>query len=381
MKYEYFVEDDLLYARRFDANTLFYSSNWKTISGPIRGSVLTSGLSDQSTLKSAIARAFADTRDAHQIVAGAVPFSRHSSAKLYLLRDFVDLRPKSDATPVYRPIAVDMSPHKKAFAEDVARALELFGASLCKVVLARALDIALAEELSLSSLIANLLRINPSGYTFAVPAGIENHPYVFVGASPELLLRKKGMTITTNPLAGSIKRGKTPEEDEARAKALLHSAKNRHEHALVVSAVRDALVPFCETLDVPDTPSLIKTPTVWHLSTTITGYLSDPRCSSLDLAFALHPTPAVCGYPTESAMRAINSIESFDRELYAGFVGWMDASGDGEWAVALRCANVARQSVKLFAGAGIVPGSLPLDEAAEIEAKFATVLGALGFVR
>ncbi|MBJ7543942.1 chorismate-binding protein [Rhodomicrobium udaipurense] len=144
-------------------------------------------------------------------------------------------------------------------------------------------------------MVANLLRINPSGCTFAVPAGTESHPYVFVGASPELLLRKKGMTVTTNPLAGSIKRGKTPEEDEASANTLLHSAKNRNEHALVISAVRNALAPFCETLDVPDTPSLIKTPTVWHLSTMITGYLSRSAM--------LVPRPGVCAASDPCGLR------------------------------------------------------------------------------
>ncbi len=120
---------------------------------------------------------------------------------------------------------------------------------------------------------------------------------------------------------------------------------------------------------------------MWHLSTTIEGELADPTTTSLDLAYALHPTPAVGGFPTALAKTAIAELETFDRGLFAGFVGWMDAAGDGEWAVSLRCALCEPHQATLYAGAGIVPGSVPAAETAETQTKFRTMLNALGLER
>ena len=130
--------------------------------------------------------------------------------------------------------------------------------------------------------------------------------------------------------------------------------------------------------DVPSEPSIFHTETMWHLGTRIEGVLKDPATTSLDLALAMHPTPAVCGFPQQKAAEAISDIESFNRELFTGMVGWCNASGDGEWAVTIRCAEINANKIRLFAGAGIVPGSNPDKELGETSAKFKTMLNALG---
>jgi len=146
-----------------------------------------------------------------------------------------------------------------------------------------------------------------------------------------------------------------------------------------VEAVRAALEPWCERIDVPSEPGLLHTSTLWHLATEVTGALRTPVPSALELAAQLHPTPAVAGTPRDAAMRAIADLEAIDRTLYAGTVGWMDARGDGEWAVALRCAEVQGSLALVFAGAGIVAASEPEAELAETDAKMRAMLDALGY--
>lgn len=138
------------------------------------------------------------------------------------------------------------------------------------------------------------------------------------------------------------------------------------------------LRPFCRTLTVPPGPELVHTRAMWHLATRIEGELADPATTSLDLACALHPTPAVGGTPTDLAREVIAELEPFDRNCFAGMVGWTDVAGDGEWVLALRSAEVCGDRLRLFAGAGIVAGSVPDAEVAETAAKFRTMLDALG---
>uniref|UniRef100_UPI0015F1001F isochorismate synthase n=1 Tax=Pseudonocardia pini TaxID=2758030 RepID=UPI0015F1001F len=160
--------------------------------------------------------------------------------------------------------------------------------------------------------------------------------------------------------------------------ALLASDKDRREHALVAGQVADVLGRFCADLEVPAGPEVIGTPTMWHLSSRITGRLVDPGVSSLELAEALHPTPAVCGVPEDPARAAIADLEADDRGYFTGLVGWTDPRGDGEWVITIRSAEVSGETVRLFAGAGIVEGSEPAAELAETGAKFRTMLRALG---
>ncbi|WP_345711062.1 isochorismate synthase, partial [Kineococcus glutinatus] len=244
-----------------------------------------------------------------------------------------------------------------------------------KVVLARALDLHLDAPLDAGALLRALAAGDPTGYLFGAPLPGDA---VLLGASPELVLRRSGAQVVSNPLAGSTRRSPDPVEDRRRAAALLTSEKDRHEHALVADAVAAALRPFCRSLTVPAEPSVVGTGTMWHLSTRIGGHLDDPATSSLELATALHPTPAVAGWPVPESLREIGEVEGFDREFYAGLVGWCDASGDGEWALALRCARLRGSSARIYAGAGVVAGSRPAAELAETSAKLRTLLRALG---
>jgi isochorismate synthase len=200
---------------------------------------------------------------------------------------------------------------------------------------------------------------------------------VIVGASPELLVSRHGREVRSNPLAGSAPRSGDPDEDRANAEALTSSSKDREEHAIVVDAVAEILRPRCEELIWDREPVLRATPNVWHLSTSFRGSLRDPAPTALDLVAALHPTPAVAGTPTERALAAIDQLEPFDRGRYAGPVGWVDANGDGEWAIALRCAELCGDRATLYAGAGIVADSDPERELDETEPKFRSFLDAL----
>ncbi|WP_062064341.1 isochorismate synthase DhbC [Cellvibrio sp. OA-2007] len=247
-----------------------------------------------------------------------------------------------------------------------------------KVVLSRTLEVQCEHTLDIKQLLGNLEARNPNAYTFAVKLGEGKHFRTLIGASPELLISRQGNRIVANPLAGTEPRSSDPAIDQARAEQLFASAKDRYEHALVIQAVVAALQPFCKELQVPAEPSLINTPTLWHLSTRIEGVLEDPQTSSLELALAMHPTPAVCGYPTDKARTAIREIEGYDRGMFTGMVGWCDSAGDGEWVVTIRCAEVEAQAIRLYAGAGVVAGSNPEKELAETGAKFNTMLNALG---
>ncbi|CAM5783567.1 isochorismate synthase [Castellaniella caeni] len=248
---------------------------------------------------------------------------------------------------------------------------------LRKLVLARTLRLDLAEPIDLPGVLARLWRGNPHGYTYAMPLGTDGGAY-FIGASPELLVQRRGRRIYIHPLAGTAARHPEAERDAHQAQALLDSPKDLREHAVVVEAIETVLRPLCRTLDIPARPSLTSTARLWHLGTPIHGELADASLTALDLAIALHPTPAVCGLPTAQARQAIADIEPFERGYFAGAVGWCDAHGDGVWSVAIRCAHTHARRLTLYAGAGIVPGSVPALERTETGNKLRTILDALG---
>lgn len=189
-----------------------------------------------------------------------------------------------------------------------------------------------------------------------------------VGATPELLVRRVGDAVESTVLAGSSPRGADPAADARLGAALRASDKDRREHALAVESVRAALAPRCARLYVDPRPSLLRLDNVQHLATHARGQLRAPA-TSLQLAGALHPTAAVCGAPTGESMRAIRALEGMQRGRYSGPVGWVDARGDGEWGVALRCAELYGARARMFAGAGIVDGSLPEAELEETRLK------------
>ncbi|WP_437820774.1 isochorismate synthase DhbC [Sorangium sp. So ce1078] len=330
------------------------------------------------------------------LVVGAVPFNSTSAAHLIVPKTIQSAGPLSPVSDALRPRppatlqTLRRVPEPRDYVRGVELAVGLMRTeALSKVVLSRMLEMTLREPVDLRVILQRLSQQNRSGYTFAAnlsdPAGMSgsergpsSRPRTLIGASPELLLSRSGLRVVANPLAGSAIRSPDPDEDRRRAIALLASEKDRHEHAIVVDAVAAALRPFCRNLSVPEEPSLTQTANLWHLSTRVTGELRDLSISSMRLATALHPTPAVCGYPTERARAAIEAIEPFDRGFFTGLVGWSDASGDGEWAVVIRCADIAGRALRLYAGAGIVIGSDGERELDETSAKLRTMLNALG---
>ncbi len=248
------------------------------------------------------------------------------------------------------------------WADAVAAAVgRIASGALRKVVLARDVFATAGGPIDARILLRRLAARYPGCFTFACAN--------LVGATPELLVRRVGGEITALILGGTSPRGATPAEDAELGAALLASAKNTEEHAYAVASVRDALAPLCADLDIPSRPSLLKLANVHHLGTAVRGTLAMDR-SVLSLAGALHPPAAVCGTPAEAALELIRELEHMERGRYAGPVGWVDANGNGEFGIALRCAELDGRRARLFAGCGIVADSDPAAEVAETEVKF-----------
>jgi len=247
---------------------------------------------------------------------------------------------------------------------------------LDKAVLARILQIEFDQKIPVSDVFYNLAKHNPEGYSYAVARYPQSEGW-FVGASPELLIAKQNSHIWSKPVAGTLTRDDDPTLDQNNARALLASQKDQHEHALVIEMIADELTPFCKQLHVPKQPSLIRTKRLWHLASHITGELKQADTHVFDLIERLHPTPAICGEPSTIAKELIQQLEPFNRELFAGTMGWADEQGNGEWSVTVRCARIYQNIARLFAGAGIVEASRPQAEHAETAAKFRTVLDGL----
>lgn len=326
--------------------------------------------------------------DGPALLVGALPFDRDADDFLFQPETVI---PAGEDGQVARSRRIDdggnwlisTAPDAADYARAVTRALEAIAAdhgrdALRKVVLSRSLDLLATSDIDVEALFAHL-RNDPSVTAFRTPVpGGEGERANFVGATPELLVSRHGESVVSHPLAGSARRYADPAADRRSASALESSDKDRREHELVVEAVLDTLAPYCRELGVPDGTTLRPTGTMWHLGTRIAGRLRDRGTPVTELAAALHPTPAVCGLPRERAARLIAGLEGYDRGFYAGAVGWTDAEGDGEWYVALRCARIAGRRARLYAGAGIVPGSDPLAEVDETSAKFVAMLDALG---
>ncbi|MGB8391483.1 MAG: isochorismate synthase MenF [Mycobacterium sp.] len=267
----------------------------------------------------------------------------------------------------------------------IGRALDRLAApdnSLRKVVLARALQLVADAPLDARVVLRRLVAADPAAYGYLVDltaAGDDYAGVALVGASPELLVARSGDRVGCRPFAGSAPRAADPEVDAANGANLAGSAKNRHEHQLVIETIRAALEPLCDDLTIAPEPQLSRTAAVWHLCTPISGRLREESTTAIDLALALHPTPAVGGVPTKAATELIVELEG-DRGFYAGAVGWCDARGDGHWVVSIRCAQLSadRRTALARAGGGIVAESDPDDEVAETTTKFATILNALG---
>ncbi len=240
---------------------------------------------------------------------------------------------------------------------------------LDKVVLARDLVATADRPVDSRHLLTRLAAAYPSCWTFAVGG--------LVGATPELLVRRAGADVTSRVLAGTVRRLGDDIADGELAAGLMDSDKDLEEHEFAVHSVAAALGSYCADLDVPEHPRILRLANVQHLATDVTGRLTDAATSVLDLAAALHPTAAVCGTPTDVALELIRELEGMDRGRYAGPVGWLGTNGDGEFGIALRCAELDGPRVRLFAGCGIVAGSDSESELAEAQAKFVPVRDAL----
>jgi menaquinone-specific isochorismate synthase len=239
-----------------------------------------------------------------------------------------------------------------------------------KVVLARDLLARATADIDVRWPLRRLAESYPMCWTFHVDG--------MFGATPEMLVRRERGLVTSRVLAGTIRRTGDDERDLALAATLARSSKDLEEHEYAVRSVADSLAPHCTSMNVPESPFVLHLPNVMHLATDVAGVAHDSEDStSLDLAAALHPSAAVGGTPTEGAKALITEIEGMDRGRYAGPVGWMDATGDGEWGIALRSAEIRGNVVRLFAGCGIVAESDPEAELAEAQAKFVPVRDAL----
>lgn len=253
--------------------------------------------------------------------------------------------------------------------EAVAQAVKMIeSGNLQKVVLARDVDVWSKTPFDTGLLLQRLHRAFPECFTFLV-AGL-------VGASPELLLRQRNMELESIALAGTGPRHANPDRDRELAAGLLSSRKNLHEHALTVESVEEGLGPVCSRLDRNRRPTLRELANLRHLATAFRGTLAKP-VSCFHILERLHPTAAVGGLPRRSALETIRRLEGIDRARYAGPVGWFDRTGGGEWAIALRCAQLKESGARLFAGAGIVAGSLPEEELSETRLKLRAMTGAL----
>lgn len=324
------------------------------------------------------------------IAIGALPFLPGSPATLIVPRVIVAKhadRPATvtridDADDAIEPLAEPL-PNAATFTIRPAIEIEHYLAAVAsardavragrmdKAVIARPIFVESDHVIDIHAVLRRLKATFGSSHRFSIDG--------FVGASPELLVAVEGDVVSAHPLAGTTRTTGDPALDTELAAALQASPKNQIEHRVAIEMVRDTLLPYCSYLDWAPEPSIVKVANVQHLGSYAEGRLSKPTPSVIELVRALQPTPAVGGYPRETALDLITSVEGFERGLYGGTVGWVDHRGNGCWAVSLRCAefSVDRRSARLVAGGGIVADSDPLAELAETQAKFQAMLSAI----
>jgi menaquinone-specific isochorismate synthase len=326
----------------------------------------------------------------HPIALGVVPFEAHLPGHLIIPRVLVGKAADGrqwvttiDDAEADLSVGPRPSPRAQAFTvaplTDVDRYLAAVttardavrSGALTKAVIAREVMVSSDEPIDVHAVLLRLKATFGSSHRYSVDG--------FIGASPELLVAVEGNTVRSLPLAGTTPRTGDPETDQRAADELLASEKNQIEHRVVIDMIHDTLLPWCSYLDWEPEPSIIKVANVQHLSTALEGHLSDPRPNVLELVRALSPTPALGGFPKAEALALIAEAEGFVRGSYGGAVGWVNAAGDGTWAVAIRCAQLSddRRSARLVAGGGIVADSEPLSELAETQAKLQAMQSAI----
>lgn len=246
---------------------------------------------------------------------------------------------------------------------------EVAAGRLDKVVVAREVLVEANRDIVVPDVLERLRSLYPACVVFSVDG--------FLGASPELLVERRGDSVRSHPLAGTYPRSGDPHADELLAAELVASAKDQREHRFVIEEIDRVLRPRCSALDVPSSPSIMQLRNVLHLGTEISGTLAGDPPSALELAAALHPTPAVAGTPTADALSWLARHEGMVRGRYAGPVGWVDASGDGMFAIGIRSAEVDGRRARMFAGVGVVEGSDPGRELVETQLKLQAILAAV----
>jgi isochorismate synthase len=326
----------------------------------------------------------------HPIALGVVPFEAAAPCELVLPQVLVGKSADGrqwvttiDDAPVDLAVGSRPAPRAQAFSvaplTDIDRYLAAVMTArdavrterLTKAVIAREVTVTSPEPIDIHAVLLRLKATFGSSHRYSVDG--------FIGASPELLVAVEGNLVRSLPLAGTTPRTGDPATDQLAAAELLASAKNQIEHRVVIDMIHDTLLPWCSYLDWEPEPSIISVANVQHLSTALEGQLSNPRPNVLDLVRALSPTPALGGFPRAEALALIAETEGFVRGSYGGAVGWVNAAGDGTWAVAIRCAELSpdRRTARLVAGGGIVADSEPLSELAETQAKLQAMLSAI----
>ncbi|CCQ10028.1 Isochorismate synthase [Pseudoalteromonas luteoviolacea B = ATCC 29581] len=373
--------------RSFDAlNHAFFVSGERCILAQHVHHRFTSNIDCHDTLVKTVQSELAKCRSEDAIAFGVVPFCKSEAAQFIVSEHVQTLNRSQFSAQVAAQstierldpptlLHVDYRQGKPHYLNAIKRAKTLFEkGELEKIVLAKQVDLHFNHSVSKTQVIANLLKQNTHGFPFAFPL---QSGATLVGVSPELLLKKQGDTINSNPLAGSAKRAGDCRAEVLQQRDLLNSKKDRYEHAVVLIDMAQVLEPWCTSLDIPSCPSLLSTATMWHLSSEIEGTLIHPAPHVLAIANRLHPTPALCGKPTQHAYPWIQTLEGSSRNFFSGIVGWCDKHGNGEWVVVIRSGELHQNHVRLFAGAGIVHSSEPDAEWHETEAKLSTMLNAL----
>ncbi len=288
--------------------------------------------------------------------------------------DLLELEVSASRAPAARRLEVASVRNPMAWTAAVQTAAARLRAGVAeKVVLAREVIAHGDGVVSAGAVVSALRAAYPSCFTYLI-AGADGT--AFAGASPELLVRRSGRHAFAQPMAGSVARGASDAEDEQLARRLVESAKDAGEHRVVSRFVVEALRPFSSSVSARG-PEVVRFTNIQHLATSVDAELVDPAADALSLAAALHPTPAVGGWPRDSADSLIDELEGMERGWYAGAVGWIDGRGDGEFAVALRCGLLWEDGARLYAGVGVMPDSDPARELEETELKFKALLTAL----
>ncbi|HUP84331.1 MAG TPA: isochorismate synthase [Acidimicrobiales bacterium] len=327
--------------------------------------------------------------DGVPVALGALPFDRHEACSLVVPSVVVrrdadgrqwrttvgpvegDCGTQVAATPVLPDGFSLTSPRSHPdWQRTIADAVdEIAAGRLDKVVVAREVLVEANRPIVVPDVLERLRALYPACVVFSVDG--------FLGASPELLVERRGAAVRSHPLAGTFPRSGDPHADALLAAELVASVKDQREHRFVIEEIDRVLRPLCAALDVPSSPSIMQLRNVLHLGTEIAGTLIAPAPSALALAAALHPTPAVAGTPTADALAWLAAHEGLERGRYAGPVGWVDAAGDGMFAIGIRSAEVDGRRARLFAGVGVVEGSDPRRELVETQLKLQAILAAV----